>query len=90
MPAGALKNKQCWYRIEKHNGIAESWLTEGYDLDKIDFEKKQISLSRREEGVSNLKIPNTLLSGKLPDNAVYELETFMEYIINKYALSKRK
>lgn len=90
LPAGALKNKQYWYRIEKHNGIAESWLTEGYDLDKIDFEKKQISLSRREEGVSNLKIPNTLLSGKLPDNAVYELETFMDYIINKYALSKRK
>jgi len=26
----------------------------------------------------------------LPDNAVYELETHMEYIINKYGLTKKK
>lgn len=90
LPDGAFKNKQYWYRIEKHNGIAEAWLTEGYNLDKIDLVKRQVSLSRCEEGVSNLKIPDILLSGKLPDNAVFELETFMEYIINKYGLSRKK
>jgi uncharacterized Zn finger protein len=32
-------------------------------------------------------IPPALLNGKIPANAVFELETHMEYIINEYLFS---
>ena len=35
---------------------------------------------------SKLIIPDVLLNGKLPDNAVFELERHMEYVIKKYGL----
>ena len=38
--------------------------------------------------MSKLKIPEVLLDGALPDNAVYELETHMAYVIEKYGLKK--
>ena len=38
--------------------------------------------------MSKLKIPEALLDGALPDNAVYELETHMAYVIEKYGLKK--
>ena len=40
--------------------------------------------------MSKLKIPEALLDGTLPDNAVYELETHMAYVIEKYGLRKGK
>ena len=40
--------------------------------------------------MSKLVVPSVLTSGKLPDNAVYELETHMAYIISKYGLDKRR
>lgn len=73
-----------------YNSIAEAWVMEGYELTKIDLEERQIIVHRCEEGMSNLKIQNVLASGKLPGNAVYELETFMDYIINKYGLRGRR
>lgn len=90
MTEGAYHNKTFWYRKKNTNSIAEAWLMEGYLLEKLDFKKQQATFSRREEGVSNLTIPRALLSGKLPDNAVWELETHFEYIINKYGLTKGK
>lgn len=46
-------------------------------------------LHRDESGVSKLVIPKVLTSGKLQNNAVYELETHMDYIIKKYGLEKK-
>ncbi|HBK29791.1 MAG TPA: hypothetical protein DDZ04_08865 [Parabacteroides sp.] len=56
----------------------------------LDLNKGKVTLRREEDGVSKLIIPKVLTSGKLPDNAVYELETHMEYIINKYGLIGKK
>ena len=70
--------------------IAEAWRTEGYSLHSLDIEKEKIKLRREEEGLSKLVIPAVLTRGKVPDNAVYELETHMEYIINKYGLDKKR
>lgn len=36
--------------------------------------------------VSGLVIPKALMEKKLPDNAVYELKSYFEYIIKKYGL----
>ena len=55
-------------------------------MKKLDLEKEKATFHRDAIGASKLIIPSVLLNGKLPDNAVYELERHMEYIINKYSL----
>lgn len=88
LPPSARKNRDWWYRRENCNMMAEAWLTEGYTMRNLDMQKEKITLHRDESGVSKLVIPDVLTSGKLPDNAVYELETHMAYVIKKYGLSK--
>ena len=89
LPLSARKNRDWWYPRSNCNTIAEAWRTEGYTLHSLDLEKEKIKLRREEEGLSKLIIPAVLTQGKLPDNAVFELKTHMEYIINKYGLDKR-
>lgn len=52
----------------------------------VDFQKQKVSLRRDDDGMSKLVIPKVLTEGKIPDNARFELETHMEYIIKKYGL----
>lgn len=90
LPASARKNRDWWYPRRDCNKIAEAWISEGYYMHKLDLKKEKITLHREEDGVSKLVIPKVLTTGRIPDNAVYELETHMEYVINKYGLNKRK
>ena len=85
LPAFALKSKGWWYPRKDRNTIAEAWIQEGYRLERIDLEKKRLTLKREEFGMSHLQIPKAL-TGKIPDNARIELETFMAHIIKKYRL----
>lgn len=90
-PASARKNKGWWYPRSNCNTIAEAWITEGYYMASFDLEKEKITFRRKEDGRSKLHIPVILTSGKLPDNAVYEIENHFQYIIKKYGLEgKRK
>ena len=66
--------------------IAEAWITEGYSLRSFDLEAKKITLHRDSEGMSKLDIPKELTAGKIPDDAKFELERHMQYIIEKYML----
>lgn len=79
-----------WSPRTNCNTIAEAWLTEGYELYNLDIKNEKITLHRRDDGVGHLKIPDVLLQGKLPDNAIYELETHFAYIIDKYGLRQAK
>ena len=88
-PASAWKSKNWWYPRNNCNTIAEAWQTEGYSLHSFDLKKQKITLHRDEEGYSKPEIPSVLTQGKIPDNARFELETHMEYIINKYGLIKQ-
>lgn len=90
LPASARKLSNWWYPRTSSNRIAEAWATEGYSLKKIDLKKEKITLHRDEEGMEHLIVPDVLLREKIPANAVFELETHMNYIIEKYGLSKRK
>ena len=90
LPPTAHRNRDWWYPRKGCRMIADAWNTEGYTMEKLDLKKEKVSFHREEDGVSKLIIPKVLTTGKLPDNAVYELETHMEYIINKYGLNKRK
>ena len=89
LPLSARKNRDWWYPRSNCNTIAEAWRTEGYVLQNLDLDKEKVHLRRDEDGVSKLDIPAVLLRGKLPDNAVFELETHMAYIIEKYGLDKK-
>lgn len=86
LAASARKNKDWWYPRDNCNTIAEAWLTEGYSLVSVDFQKQKVSLRRDDDGMSKLVIPKVLTEGKIPDNARFELETHMQYIIKKYGL----
>lgn len=86
LAASARKNRDWWYPRGNCNTIAEAWLTEGYSLASVDFQKQKVTLHRVDDGMSKLVIPKVLTDGKIPDNARFELETHMEYIIKKYGL----
>lgn len=90
LPPSAHRNRDWWYSRKECKMIADAWNTEGYTMEKLDLKKGKVTFRREEGGVSKLVIPKVLTSGKIPDNAVYELETHMEYIINKYGLNRRK
>lgn len=86
LPMSARKDRGWWYPRQNCNSIAEAWLTEGYSVKYIDLGKEKIQLVRDAAGVSKLRIPKALTDRKIPDNAIYELEQHMAYIIRKYEL----
>lgn len=65
---------------------SDSWLKQGYKIKAIDLDKRRISFRRVESSTTGLKIPKELTRKRLPDQAVYELQKFFEYIIDKYGL----
>lgn len=86
IPQGARKNKEWWYPRKDYNRIAEAWITEGYSMKKLNLEAGRVTFHRDEDGTAKLQIPDVIASGKLPDDAIFELEAHMEYIIKKYGL----
>lgn len=87
LPTSAWKSKNWWYPRNNCNTIAEAWQTEGYSLYSFDLQKQKMTFHRDEDGYAKLVIPDVLMRGKIPDNAKFELETHMEYIIKKYGLA---
>ena len=88
LPERAWKDRDYWYRRKDCNTIAEAWRSEDYVMTRLDLKRGKITLHREKGGVSKLEIPDIILNGQLPDNAVQELKTHMEYIIKRYALDK--
>ena len=88
LPQSAWLSKNWWYPRNNCNMIAEAWLSEGYSLYKFDLENRKITLHRNEDGFSKLEIPKVLTQGKIPDDAKFELEKHMQYIIEKYGITK--
>ena len=87
LPKTARMDRSWWNQRPNCNMIAEAWLTKGYELHSINLTAEKLTL-HRQHGMSKLKIPEVLLDGALPDNAVYELETHIAYVIEKYGLKK--
>ena len=82
----ASRQKEYW--SEKNKGcrtISDAWKSEGYELEKLDLENETITF-RRLDPQSFLKIPEELMRQKLPEDAIFELETYFKYIIYKYGL----
>lgn len=87
LPKTARMDRSWWNPRPNCNMIAEAWLTEGYELYSINLAAEKLTL-HRQHGTSKLTIPKEFTDGPLPENAVYELETHMQYIIKKYGLKK--
>ena len=85
LPEQAVKRPNFWYPRSNANTISEAWVQEGYRLDHLDIKRKKLKFKREDAHLSSLVIP-AALSGKIPDDAVYELERHMEYVIKKYGL----
>lgn len=90
LPASARKASEWWYPRKQTNRIAEAWISEGYSLVRIDIGKEKVRFKREIEGKEHLKIPEVLLESKIPMDAVFELETHMSYILDKYGLEKSR
>ena len=89
LPKTAKVDRSWWNPRPNCNMLAEAWLTEGYELHSINLAAEKLTL-HRQHGASKLTIPKELTDGPLPENAVYELETHMQYIIQKYSLKKTR
>ena len=75
-----------WYTRPDRNAIAEAWVTEGYELFKLDLEREKVTFHRSRDGTSHVKLPEWLTAGKIPDGARSELEDFFIYVKRKYGL----
>lgn len=75
-----------WYTRPDQNAMAEAWVTEGYKLFKLDFEREKATFHRQEEGTAHVVIPKWVTARKLPDEAKYEIEHFLQYVKKKYGL----
>lgn len=71
------KKAEFWTERKKsYKTIADTWKSEGYELEKLDLANEKIILKRIN--------PKSLL--KIPVDAIFELETHFNYIIDKYEL----
>ena len=66
--------------------ISDAWRIQGYSIKRLDIAKEKVVFRKTIHKVSGLVIPKALMEKKLPDNAVYELKSYFEYIIKKYGL----
>ena len=82
----ARKHSSRWYTRPDQNAMAEAWVTEGYKLLKLDFEREKAMFHRQEEGTAHVVIPKWVTARKLPDEAKYEIEHFLQYVKKKYGL----
>lgn len=86
LPPTAFKYHAFWYRRPTGCNIADAWDTEGYKLKKLDMKNQKIYLVREQAGMSRINFPDALMSNKVPADAAFEMEQFMDYIIKRYGL----
>jgi len=81
----AYKYKSYWQ--SKNEGmIAHCWLNNGYVIQNIHLDKKYIVFRKDDSNISKLNIPQVFLTKKIPINAKYEIENYLEHIKHKYGL----
>ena len=86
LPEAARRSKDWWYPRKEWNTIAEAWRTEGYTMYQLDISSEKVTFRRNESGEAKLEVPEALMRGKIPVNAIYELEKHFEYSMEKYGL----
>ena len=82
--ASAFSSGSYWYDKRAGN-ISDSWLSNGYEIRKLNLKKKKITFARTQK-FSPPQIPKIFLDGHIPQNAKIELEFFLDYLRKKYGL----
>jgi len=83
--SSAYKYKDYWYRAG-FDRISETWLSNGYKIRKLHMDKKKVVFERTTELLVPINIPEVFLRGKMPADAVAELENFFLYVRKKYGV----
>ena len=87
-PLGATANRKEYWQRTGFGCISQCWLENGYEIRNIHTRKRQIAFARmaKHEQESAVNIPQSILLGHIPDDAKYELQNFIDYLVKKYGL----
>ncbi len=83
--ASAYKYSGYWHN--KNSGsIGDSWRRHGYVIQRLHIDKKYVVFRKENVSISKLSIPSVFLTQKIPINAKFEIENYLEFIRKKYGL----
>lgn len=85
-PLGSSQTEKTYWLRTGFMCISQSWLENGYEIEKLDIPNKRITFLRTFQKASNLTIPEVFLTSRIPNEAKYELENYFAYIRKKYGL----
>ncbi|MBQ9043182.1 MAG: reverse transcriptase N-terminal domain-containing protein [Eggerthellaceae bacterium] len=85
LPVHAGNDKSWWKFKPGRTCPPRSWVDGGYDLAEVDLKKRRARFVRTDEAGVPLILPPEL-SGRVPDNAAFEFETFCHDLIQRYGL----
>lgn len=83
--ASAYKHRGYWYNTNS-GSITECWLNNGYVIQHLHIDKGCVVFRKENTNISKLKIPSVFLTQKIPNDAKYEIENYLEFIKRKYGL----
>ncbi len=83
--ASAYKYSSYWHN-KNRGSIADCWLKNGYVIQRLHLDKKYIVFRKENMNISKLTIPTVFLTNKIPIDAKYEIENYLEFIRKKYGL----
>ena len=83
--SSAYKHRAYWYN-RNPGSIAECWINNGYIIQNLHIDKGYVVFRKENTNVSKLNIPVVFLTQKIPMDAKYEIENYLEFIRRKYGL----
>ena len=81
----ARKYTGYWHN-KNRGGISDCWTHNGYVIQNLHMDKEYIVFRKDNTSISKLVIPKAFLTRKIPMDAKYEIESFLEHIRKKYDL----
>jgi len=83
----AKTDRHYWYVVgdRPESRISYCWLSNGYEICALNFEKKHVVFKRCELKGETVNIPSVFFS-RIPPDAKAEVEIMLEYIKGKYGL----
>lgn len=66
--------------------ICDSWISQGYEIKALYLKEKRAVFHRVNNNICAFTIPKALTAKKIPNEAVYECQKALAYIIAKYGL----
>lgn len=81
----ARTSRQYWCKTDSAS-ISQTWLPNGYTLQRVRLDEQKVLFHKTEKNTAPVNIPEVFLNGRVPLDAKYEVENFLDVIKKKYAL----